>query len=154
MPIADTQTRCQHRQDILLDIFAVVGLPISPKCTRKVSEVGNLIGLFWTKQGHCLDDSVIESLRKGLQLIPRTESDARATIGLITYSENAFLYNPDEPARHGELMGILNDAVNAPGNLKWTEVEKLLFLNFQSACRISHETRTIQWSCSPRISTS
>ena len=62
MPIANTRQRCQNRQDILLDVLKVAGLPLSPKCKFKVSETGRLIGMHWTEGGHCLDDTAVESL--------------------------------------------------------------------------------------------
>ena len=127
MPVADSEQRCRNRQDILLDILHLAGLPLSPKCKLTVSQTGNLIGLKWTDQGHSLDDEAIASLTKALELIPRTTNEALAVIGLINYSENAFHYTHNEQARHGELMAILNDAVTATkehGRLKWNELEQ------------------------------
>ena len=53
MPIGSTKQRCQNRQDILIDVLKVAGLPLSPKCKFKVSEMGRLIGMHWTEGGHC-----------------------------------------------------------------------------------------------------
>ena len=47
MPIGPTKQRCKNRQDILLDVLKVAGLPLSLKCTFKISETGKLIGMHW-----------------------------------------------------------------------------------------------------------
>ena len=60
--MGSTWQRCKNRQDILLDVLKVAGLPLSPKCNFKVSETVKLIGLHWTAEGHCLDDEAVESL--------------------------------------------------------------------------------------------
>ena len=121
MPIGDTKQRAENRQNILLDILKVVKLPISPKCTNVVSQTGTLIGLHWTEHGHCLSDDAVDSLVSALQLIPKTTTDAKATIGLINYSESAFVYSPHEQARHGTLMTILNEAVTLGPRLNWSD---------------------------------
>ena len=54
MPIGPTKQRCQHGKDVLLDVFKVAGLPLSPKCNFKISEMGKLIGMHWAHGGHCL----------------------------------------------------------------------------------------------------
>ena len=74
MPIANTRERCKHRQDILLDVLAVANLPLSPKCKYEISQQGKLIGLYWTVDGHCLDDAAVDSLQKTLLQRPSTKS--------------------------------------------------------------------------------
>ena len=100
MPIANTRQRCQNRQDILLDVLKVAGLPLSPKCKFKVSETGRLIGMHWTEGGHCLDDTAVESLLLTLARRPVTKTDAKQIIGVITYSASAFEYSAEELSRH------------------------------------------------------
>ena len=143
MPIADSQQRCQNKQDILLDILYVAGLPISPKCQNIVSQTGTLIGLHWTVDGHCLSDSAVESLVTALSLIPKTATDAKAIIGLINYSESAFTYSPHEQSRHGTLMAILSDAVNAESRLNWSDSAQLavkeLALRMQNLPRVAYD---------------
>ena len=112
MPIGPTKQRCKNRQDILLDVFKVAGLPLSPKCTFKVSETGKLIGLHWAHGGHCLDDEAVESLLLTLARRPKTKTDAKQIIGVINYSASAFEYDSAELARHAELMATLNAAVD------------------------------------------
>ena len=111
MPIADTAQRCKHRQDIFLDVLKVAGLPLSPKCSFKISETGKLIGMHWTQDGHCLDDEAVESLLLTLARKPVTNTDAKQVIGVITYSASAFEYATEEMVRHAQLIAILNAAV-------------------------------------------
>ena len=110
--MANTWQRCKNRQDILLDVLKVAGLPLSPKCNFKVSETGKLIGLHWTAEGHCLDDEAVESLLLTLARKPTTKTDAKQIIGVITYSASAFEYSAEELARHAQLMATLNAAVD------------------------------------------
>ena len=112
MPIGPTKQRCKHRQDILLDVLKVAGLPLSPKCSFKISETGKLIGLHWAHGGHCLDDEAVESLLLTLARRPKTKTDAKQIIGVINYSASAFEYTSKELARHAELMAMLNSAVD------------------------------------------
>ena len=126
MPLAGTRQRCQNRQDILLNILHVAKLPISCalKCKTQVSQVGTLIRLHWTEDGHFLSasDEAVSSLVAALQIVPKTTTDAKATIGLVNYSESAFVYSPHEQARHGTLMTILSEAVTLDTRLQWGEV--------------------------------
>ena len=124
MPIGDTRSRAQGRQDILQDILDVVNVPISPKCDNSVKEYGTLIGLHWTEHGHCLSNDAVDSLVTALLLVPKTTTDARAVIGLINYSETAFTYSPHEQARHGTLMTILSEAVTLGPRLSWGDDAK------------------------------
>ena len=121
MPIGDSKQRTENRQDILLDILRVAKLPISSKCANIVSQTGTLIGLRWTEHGHCLSDDAVTSLVAALELIPKTTTDEKATIGLINYSELAFVYSPQGHARHGTLMTILYEAVTLGPRLNWSE---------------------------------
>ena len=118
MPMAPTEQRCINRQDILLDVFRCAGLPLSPKCKFKVSETGRLIGMHWTKDGHCLDDAAVESLMLTLSRKPVTKTDAKQIIGMITYSASAFDYTSKELSRHAELMAILNASVEKD-RIRW-----------------------------------
>ena len=125
MPIADTRVRCENRQRILRAILKVMNLPLSPKCKGDaVSQMGSLIGLNWTVNGHCLSDDAVASLMTALELQPKTITDAKAIIGLINYSESAFTYSPHEQARHGTLMTILSDSVNLDNRLRWGDDAK------------------------------
>ena len=72
MPIANTKVRCEIRQRILRAILKVMHLPLSPKCKGDaVSQMGSLIGLNWTVNGHCLSDDAVDSLMTALELQPK-----------------------------------------------------------------------------------
>ena len=119
MPIGPTYQRCLNRQLILLDVFAVANLPISPKCKGTVSEKGKLIGMYWTEVGHCLDDAAVESLSNTLLLRPKTKSEGKQIIGVINYSDTAFQYSPTELSVHAQHMATLNAAISGD-KLQWT----------------------------------
>ena len=120
MLIANTKQRCKNRQDILLDVLEVAGLPLSPKCKYEISQKGKLIGLYWSVDGHCLDDSAVDSLPKALLQKPSTKSEGKQIIGVINYSESAFHYTSKKLARHGELMATLNASIdNVNNRIQW-----------------------------------
>ena len=70
----DAKTDCQ---DIFLDALKVAELPLSPKCSFKISETGKLIGMHWMQDGHCLDDDAVESLLLTLARKPVTKTNAK-----------------------------------------------------------------------------
>ena len=99
-------------------MLKVAKLPMSPKCQYKITETGKLIGMHWTKDGHCLDDEAVESLLLTLARKPVTKTDAKQIIGVITYSASAFQYSSEELVRHAQLMATLNGAVEE-GRIRW-----------------------------------
>ena len=112
IPIGPTEQRCINRQHMLLDVFAVANLPISPKCKGTVSERGKPIGMYWTEKCHCLDDEAVELLSNTLLLRPKTKSEGKQIIGVINYSDTAFEYSPAELSAHAQHMATLNAAIS------------------------------------------